>query len=85
MSDPRRELFIDQVSLPDDTDDIERRRCLILELFFSRYFFCSSKEESDLDGEGDRGAIATNYFADLSATNLNASTADLEIGANTEG
>lgn len=64
MYDPAKEPFTEQVHLPDDTDDVDQQRCMLLEFFFLRSFFSSSDDESDPDGEGDGGAIATDSLAD---------------------
>lgn len=84
MSGPVRERVIDQVPLPDNTGDPERRRWLLPELYIIRYFFSTSHDESDSDGGkeargegggGDEEAMAIDFLSDSTNSLLSASTA----------
>lgn len=83
--DPVKEPFINRVPLPDDTDDIDRRRGPSLDLFFFLSFLSSSDDESEPDGGGHKEAITTDSLADMAASDFTTFTANFVIEAKTAG
>lgn len=83
MSDPVREPSIDQVPIPDNTDDAEWRQSLPLELFFFRSSYFSSDIKSDPNSGGYKWAMATDFLADSATALLTVATANFAIGAST--